>query len=201
MVTLSLSTLQSNWWLVALRGLGAVVFGLLTFLLPGITLLVLITMFGVFCLFNGVLAIASGIRRRNTERHWWTLILEGFISMLAGLATLIWPGITSLALLYFVAFWSIATGILQVFTAIRLRKQLTGEWMLILGGLLSVAFGLLLVFAPVSGALVITWWIGAFAFVYGIILCILAFRLRKQQARQTTTTSTPPSSSASPTAV
>lgn len=182
MATIPLSTLHTNWWLLVLRGLGAVIFGLLTFLMPGLTLLVLVSLFGFFCLFNGVLAIISGIRRRGTEPRWWTLVIEGLFSLLAGVATLLWPGVTSLALLYFVAFWAIATGIMQVVTAVRLRKQLEGEWMLILGGVLSVVFGLIILFAPVSGALVISWWIGAFAFVYGIVLSILGFRLRRRQA-------------------
>lgn len=179
MASYLLSTLHTNWWLLALRGLSAVIFGLLTFLLPGLTLLVLVTLFGVFCLVNGVLAIISGLRRRGTAPRWWTLVLEGVFSVLVGIGTLLWPGITSLVLLYFVAFWAVTTGIMQIVTAIRLRRQMEGEWALILGGLLSVVFGLLLFLAPISGALVITWWIGAFAFAYGILLAILGFRLRR----------------------
>ena len=93
-----------------------------------------------------------------------------------------------LVLLYVVAFWAITTGIMQVFTAIRLRKQLEGEWMLMLGGVLSVVFGLIILFAPVSGALVISWWLGVFAFVYGIVLSILGFRLRRHQSASLTGT-------------
>ncbi|WP_052732473.1 HdeD family acid-resistance protein [Hymenobacter terrenus] len=174
-----LSVLHTNWWVLALRGLAAVIFGLLTFLMPALTLLMLVSWFGIYCLINGILTLITAFRRSRGQPRWWALILEGVAGVLTGVLTLLWPGVTSLLLLYLVALWAIVTGFLQIGTAIRLRKQLTGEGILILGGLLSVVFGLVLLFSPVTGALVVTWWIGAYIFVIGITLSILAFRLRR----------------------
>ena len=175
--------LSSNWWVLALRGAVAVVFGLLTFLMPGLTLLILVSLFGGYCLVNGVLTLVAAFRRARDRPRWWALALEGVASLVAGMVTLFWPGLTSLALLYVVAAWAIITGLLQIGTAIRLRKQIMGEWVLVASGLMSVAFGLFLVFMPLTGALVVAWWIGAYAFAFGILLVILAFRLRRRAAR------------------
>jgi len=175
--------LSSNWWVMALRGVAAVVFGMLTFLMPGLTLLILVSLFGGYCLVNGILTLIAAFRRARDQPRWWALALEGVASLVAGGVTLFWPGLTSLALLYVVAAWAIITGLLQIGTAIRLRKQITGEWVLIASGLMSVVFGLFLVFMPLTGALVVAWWIGAYAFAFGILLAILAFRLRRRTAR------------------
>lgn len=174
-----LSVLHTNWWVLALRGLVAVLFGLLTFLLPGLTLLVLVTWFGIYCLVNGLLTLLTAFRRSRTQPRWWALALEGGASLLAGIATLGWPGITWVVLLALAALWAIVTGGLQVATAFRLRKQLTGEWTLIVSGLLSILFGVLLWLAPLTGTLVLSWWLGAYAFAFGIMLSVLAFRLRR----------------------
>lgn len=174
-----LSVLHTNWWVLALRGLAAVLFGLLTFLLPGLTLLVLVTWFGIYCLVNGLLTLFTAFRRGRSQPRWWALALEGGASLLAGVATLVWPGITWVVLLSLAALWAIVTGGLQVATAIRLRKQLTGEWTLIMSGLLSIAFGVLLWLAPLTGTLVLNWWLSAYAFAFGIMLSVLAFRLRR----------------------
>lgn len=176
---MNLSVLHTNWWVLGLRGFTAVVFGLVTFLVPGLTLLVLVTWFGVYCLFNGVLTLVAAFRRSRHQPRWWALVLEGITSLLAGGLALVWPGITLLLVLSLIAFWAIVTGGLQMVTAVRLRKQLQGEWMLFGSGLLSVVFGVLLLLAPVTGVLVVSWWVGGYAFVAGIMLCVLAFRLRR----------------------
>ena len=170
--------LRANWWALGLRGLAAVFFGLLTFLLPGLTLLLLTLLFGTYCLISGLLTLIAAFRSGKGQPRWWALALEGGASTLAGVFVLGWPGFSSLALLHLVALWAIVSGGLQIVTAIRLRKQITGEWVLMLGGLLSVGFGVLLVLMPIVGALAIAWWIGSYAFVVGILLAILAFRLR-----------------------
>jgi uncharacterized membrane protein HdeD (DUF308 family) len=139
--------------------------------------------FGGYCLVNGILTLVAAFRRARDQARWWALALEGVASLVAGGVTLFWPGLTSLALLYVVAAWALITGLLQIGTAIRLRKQITGEWVLIASGLMSVVFGLFLVFMPLTGALVVAWWIGAYAFAFGILLVILAFRLRRRTAR------------------
>jgi uncharacterized membrane protein HdeD (DUF308 family) len=173
------SVLHTNWWALGLRGFTAVVFGLVTFLMPEFTLLVLVTWFGIYCLFSGVLTLVAAFRRSRHQPRWWALVLEGLTSLLAGGLALAWPGITLLLGLSLIAFWAIVTGGLQMVTAVRLRKQLQGEWMLFASGLLSVLFGVLLLLAPITGVLVVSWWVGTYAFVAGIMLCVLAFRLRR----------------------
>jgi uncharacterized membrane protein HdeD (DUF308 family) len=182
METITSSALHSNWWVLLLRGFAAVLFGLLTFLMPGLTLLVLISLIGGYCLINGVLTLVAAFRRGRNQPRWWSLAVEGVANLLTGLIILAWPGLTSLALLYVVAAWAIVTGMMQIGTGIRLRKQLTNEWVLIVGGLLSIGLGLLFLFVPVAGALVMAWWVGSYAFAFGILLGVLAFRLRRRAA-------------------
>ncbi|KUG08899.1 HdeD family acid-resistance protein [Solirubrum puertoriconensis] len=175
------STLHTHWWILALRGLLAVMFGMATFLLPAFSLVILITLFAGYCLFDGILTLWSAARIHRDESRWWSLVVEGAISILAGVAAMVWPGLTSLVLLYLIAFWAIATGVFEIITAIRLRRELTGEWVMVLGGLLSVLLGVFLIVQPRTGALLVTWWISAYAFGFGIVLAVLAWRLRKQQ--------------------
>lgn len=176
------SVLHANWWVLLLRGFAAVVFGLLTFLMPGLTLLVLISLFGGYCLVNGILTLVAAFRGGRNQPRWWALAVEGVASLLAGIITLVWPNVTSLALLYVVAAWAIISGAMQIGTGIRLRKQINNEWVLIVGGLLSIGFGVLLLLVPVAGAVVVAWWVGSYAFAFGILLSVLAFRLRRQAA-------------------
>jgi uncharacterized membrane protein HdeD (DUF308 family) len=170
-----LHTLAANWWALALRGLVAVLFGLLTFFLPGITLVTLVLLFGAYALVDGVFNVIAFFR---VASHQWALLVEGVVGILAGLLTFAWPAITALALLYLIAFWAILTGIFEVVAGIRLRKTIANEWLLLLMGFLSLSFGLLILFAPGAGALAIVLWIGAYALVFGMFLLALAFRLR-----------------------
>ena len=170
-----LHTLTSNWWALALRGLIAVLFGLATFFLPGITLVTLVLLFGAYALVDGVFSVVAFFR---VASHQWAFLIEGAIGIIAGLITFTWPAITAIALLYVIAFWAMLTGILEIVAGVRLRKAIANEWLLVLMGVLSLAFGLLILLAPGAGALAIVLWIGAYALVFGIFLLALAFRLR-----------------------
>jgi uncharacterized membrane protein HdeD (DUF308 family) len=170
-----LQTLTANWWALALRGLVAVLFGLLTFFLPGITLVTLVLLFGAYALVDGVFNVIAFFR---VASHHWALLIEGVVGIIAGVLTFAWPAITALALLYLIAFWAIFTGIFEVVAGIRLRKTMSNEWLLLLMGCFSLLFGLLILFAPGTGALAIVLWIGAYALVFGVFLLALAFRLR-----------------------
>lgn len=175
-------TLSQNWWLVVLRGVLAILFGLAAFIWPGITWLTLILMFGVYAIVDGIIAIVTGISRTKETPRWWTFLLEGLISIGAGVAALFWPGLASLVLLYVIAAWAVFTGVLEIVAAIRLRHEITNEWMLGLGGLISVIVGLLLFFQPEAGTLAVIWIIGAYALLFGILLVILGLRLRNWRA-------------------
>ena len=172
-----LDSLTRNWWAIVLRGVAGILFGIITFLAPGISLAALVLLFGAYAFADGVLAMVTAARRRGTDR-WWLLLLQGIVGIGAGIVTLLWPGITAIALLFVIAAWALVGGALQVTAAIRLRKVITGEWLLALGGVLSIALGVLLVLVPGPGALALVIWIGAYAFVFGILLLVLGFRLR-----------------------
>jgi uncharacterized membrane protein HdeD (DUF308 family) len=175
---IDLDSLSPNWWVVVLRGLAGMTFGLVTFFAPGISLAALVLVFGAYAFADGVLAIISAIRRERPGERWWLLLLEGIAGIAAGVVTLLWPGITALVLLYVIAAWALVTGVLEIAVAIRLRKAIKGEWLLILSGILSVALGVMLVLWPGPGALALVIWIGAYAFVFGALLLALGLRLR-----------------------
>lgn len=173
-----LDDLARNWWLVLLRGLFAILFGILTIVWPGLTLLTLVLLYGVFALFDGGLAIGAAIMGGSPVPRWW-LALVGVLGIVAGVLTLTWPGITGLILLFFIAGWAIASGIFEIVGAIRLRKEIEGEWWLIATGVLSVLFGLLILAFPSAGALGIALAIGWFAILYGVLHVGFAWRLKK----------------------
>jgi uncharacterized membrane protein HdeD (DUF308 family) len=173
-----METLSHNWWAVVLRGIAGVVFGAITFLSPGISLAALVLLYGAYAFADGVLAIISAVRRHGAAEPWWILLLEGIAGIAAGVVTVLWPGITALVLLYLIAAWSLVTGAFEIAAAIRLRKAITGEWLLILSGILSIGFGVLLVLFPAAGALVLVIWIGAYALVFGALQIALGIRLR-----------------------
>jgi uncharacterized membrane protein HdeD (DUF308 family) len=173
-----LHTLARNWWALALRGLVAVLFGLLTFLLPGITLVTLVLLFGAYALVDGVFNVIAFFR---VASHHWAFLIEGVVGIIAGILTFAWPAITAIVLLYLIAFWAIFTGVLEIVAGIRLRKAITNEWLLILMGVLSLLFGVFILFAPGAGALAIVLWIGAYALAFGVFLLALAFRLRSHR--------------------
>ena len=170
--------LARNWWMVGLRGLVAVIFGLLTILAPRITLTVLVLLFGAYALVYGLFMAITAVAHRRGEPSWGVLLAGGILSILLGVATFLMPGITALALVFLIAAWAIVIGVAEIVAGIRLRREITGEWMLILGGVLSVIFGVVLALFPGAGALALTLWIGAWALVLGLLLIALAFRLR-----------------------
>ena len=171
-------TFRLNWWLLALRGLVAVVFGVLAFIWPGATLITLVWLFGAFALVNGILSLILAAKTPKGYPKVGSLIFGGLLGILAGLLTFVMPGITALGLLILIAAWAIVTGAMELVAAVRLRKIIANEWLLVLAGIASIAFGILLLFQPAVGALALIWWIGAWALVFGILMMILAFRMR-----------------------
>ena len=169
--------LSRHWWVVGLRGLAAIVFGVLAFAWPGMTLGVLVLLFGVYAIIDGVLGLTAALR--GDAPHRVVLGIEGVISVLAGIAAIAWPPITAFVLLYIIAFWAVVTGVLEVFAAIRMRQAITNELGLIIGGILSILFGIVLFVAPGAGALAVVFLIGAYAIIFGIALLGLAWRLRE----------------------
>lgn len=173
-----LDDLARNWWLILLRGVLAIIFGVLTFVWPGITLIALVLLYGAFAFTDGVLAIAAAIWGGAPAPRWW-LALIGIFGIAAGILTVLWPGITALVLLLFIAGWAIATGVMQIVGAIKLRNEIEGEWLLIASGVLSVAFGVLLAAWPGAGAIAMVLVIGSFAIMYGVLLVAFGLKLRK----------------------
>ena len=169
--------------MLLLRGILAFVFGLLCFAYPGVTLTPLVIMFGCYTLIDGLLAIAAAITRAKTQERWWSTLIEGIVGSMIGVLILTWPGITALGLLYLIATWAILTGIFKIVAAIRLRKYIIGEWLLLVSGAASVICGLFLYFMPGSGALAVLFWIGAYAVTIGLFLVVVAFRLRRWVAQ------------------
>lgn len=170
--------LAENWWLILLRGLCAIAFGILAFVWPGVTVMTLVIMYGAFALADGILALIAAVKGEAPAPRWW-LALVGLIGIAAGAMTFLWPGITALILLLLIASWSIVSGIFQIIGAIRLRKEIEGEWLLIASGVISVLFGILLILRPEAGALALISVIGAFAIVYGALIVGFSLRLRR----------------------
>jgi uncharacterized membrane protein HdeD (DUF308 family) len=175
-----LHALAGHWWLTLLRGICAIVFGVLAFVWPGLTLFTLVILYGAFALADGVLAIAAAIMGGAPAPRWW-LAIVGLAGIGAGVLTFAWPGVTALVLLVFIAVWAIAIGVMQIYGAIRLRREIDNEWLLIAGGILSVLFGVVMLGWPGAGALALIFVIGAYAIAEGILLVGLALRLRKHK--------------------
>jgi uncharacterized membrane protein HdeD (DUF308 family) len=169
---------KRGWWQLLLRGLAAIAFAVLTWFRPGISLASLVLVFGVYALADGFLAIWTALAGRKDSGSWWLLLLAGLFGVFIGVVTFMVPGVTALSLLLYIAVWAIGQGVLTIVTAIRLRKEIKNEWLLILSGLASFAFGALLVARPGAGALAVLWLIATFAFVFGVMLVMLAFRVR-----------------------
>jgi uncharacterized membrane protein HdeD (DUF308 family) len=180
-------TLSRNWWILGLRGLAAIIFGLLLSIFPTMGIEALIIVFAAYALVDGVSTIITAVRNRQTQ-NWWVHLLEGIVSVLAGLATVIFPILSVLVLVTGIGFWAIITGVLQIWTAVELRKQIDNEWLMGLMGLLSILAGALLVINPVLGAQTLVVVAGAYSIAFGVLMIILAFRLRNWQSPTTTTT-------------
>jgi len=176
---LDLSAFTRRWWALVLRGLAAIAFGILTFVAPAISLFALVIMWGAYAIVDGVFAVVLAIRGARVAPGWGWLLAEGIVGIGAGVVTFLWPGITAIALLAVIATWAILTGLAEIVTAIRLRRQVRGEWMLAASGVLSIVFGVLLAMRPGAGALAVTWMIGGYAVVFGALLVALGFRLHQ----------------------
>ena len=173
-----LEKVTSNWWKFAIRGLVAIILGIVALVKPGQTLQVLVLAFGAFALMDGILAVATGFSVSPVFDRWWAFLLEGLAGIVIGLFTFFSPNITTTALVYFIGAWAIITGIFEIVSAIQFRKLITGEFMLILGGLLSIVFGVLLFVFPSIGAVSVAWIIGYYAIFFGISEIILGFHMR-----------------------
>ena len=173
--------LAQNWWAVAVRGVAAVLFGALALIVPGATLLSLVILFGAYMLVDAIFAVASAVRAARRHERWSLLVLQGLVDIAAAAVAFLWPGITVIAFVLVFAVWSIVSGAFALTAAFRLRMDHGRFWMG-LSGVLNIVFGILLVLAPLIGAVVLTWWIGAFALLLGVNLLVLAFRLRSHRA-------------------
>jgi len=168
-----------HWWAMALRGALAVLFGLVALLWPRLTLDILVIGFGAFVLVGGIFAVIAALGDRGVHDRWGVLLAEGLVGIGIGLVTFFWPTITALALLFLIVVWAIATGILEIAVATWMHRAMGNEWLLLLGGIASVLFGILLAVLPAAGLLALTWLIGIYAIVFGAILLLLAFQWRK----------------------
>jgi uncharacterized membrane protein HdeD (DUF308 family) len=174
-----LGKLADNWWLLLLRGIASIIFGVIAFLWPGITLVALTYMFGIYAIIDGVAAIGAAFNLPGAAGPRWWLGLSGVVSILAGIVAFVYTGMTALLLLVFIAVWAIIIGVLQLYAAIRLWNVIDNDWWLILSGLLSIAFGVVLIAWPGSGALALIWTIAWFAVFFGCMFIGPAFELKK----------------------
>lgn len=166
-----------NWWALALRGVAAILFGVIAFIVPGLTLAGLIYLFAAYMLVDGVFAIVAGVRAVQHHERSGGLWFEGVLDLLAGLIALFWPGLTLIVFVYVAAFWAMVSGLALLTAAFRVGRE-HGEWLLLLAGFLSLAWGIAVALWPIAGLLVWIWWIGAYALVFGIMMLGTAFRLR-----------------------
>jgi uncharacterized membrane protein HdeD (DUF308 family) len=181
-VEVNVATLARNWWAIALRGVAAILFGVLTVIWPGLSLAVLVILFGIYTLLEGIFNVIAAVRLRQGERRWLALLLEGLVSVAVGAVTLVLPGLTALALIFLIAAWAILTGVLEIVAAVRLHRLVRGGGWLALSGVLSLVFGVLVACFPGAGALSLLLWVSAYSIVFGAVLLLLAFRLRSLRA-------------------
>ena len=172
--------LARNWWAVALRGVFAIIFALIAFFWPDATIVSFVLFFSAYMLVDGVFGIVSGIRAASRHERWGLLILEGVLNILVGIIAFLMPVLTVVFFVTLLAVWSLITGILMIVAAFKLDPAFGRGW-LIFSGLVSALFGVALLIAPLVGAVVLTWWLGAYALVFGIALVILAFKLRSRK--------------------
>jgi uncharacterized membrane protein HdeD (DUF308 family) len=178
---LSLSrTLAHNWWVIAARGVLGLVIGLIAFLFPGPTLLSLVGLFALYLIIDGGFAIAAAVRAGRADKRFGLLTFEGIVGIVAGIIAAAMPGLTVLVFVGLLAAWAIVSGALEVRAAYQLAED-HGRWWLAIGGVLSLIFGVVLIAAPVFGALVVSWWVGAYATLFGSSMLVLAYKLRARE--------------------
>jgi uncharacterized membrane protein HdeD (DUF308 family) len=174
---LMIDVLAKNWWAIGIRGALGILFGLIALFLPGATMLSLVLVFAAYAFLDGVLGIVSAVRAARENERWGYLVLEGLVDIAAAAVAVLWPGITVVAFVFVIALWAIVTGVLELMAAFRL-DFIDGRGWLVFGGIVSILYGALLIAAPMIGAVVLTWWLGAYALVFGVCLVMLAFKLR-----------------------
>lgn len=181
-----LDVMARNWWMLLIRGFAAVLFGLaILFVWPGLVIQTMVLVFAVYAVIDGIFAFISGIRNRENPR-WWAAVLEGGVGVLAGIGAFLFPGLAVLTLLYIIAFWAVLTGVMEIAGALQLRREIDNEWMLILSGVLSIIFGIVLVVFPESSLLTLLWLYGGLSIAFGVVMVILAFRVRNAGGRTPT---------------
>jgi len=173
-----IETLKRHWWVPVLRGIAAVLFGIMAFVYPGLTVAVLVLLFGAWILVDGVFRVIGAIGHRASDKEWGFDLIIGIMGIIIGFLTFHAPRITALALIIYIAAWALMIGATEIALAIKLRREIKGEWFLILMGLLSIAFAVMLLWNPLPGALALLWLIGSYAIAFGILAVILGFRLR-----------------------
>jgi uncharacterized membrane protein HdeD (DUF308 family) len=183
--------LAKNWWVLVLRGIIAILFGLFAYAWPGITLATLILFFGAYVLVDGILLLGHAIGGWRQSEDRWLLLLEGLLGVGIGIITFAAPGVTAVGLFIYIVAWSLATGVLEIAAAIRLRKEIENEWWLILSGIASIIFAVLVMFFPSAGALGLLWLIATYAIVFGVIMIIAGFKLRGLRSRSKGATARP----------
>jgi len=169
---------KATSWQLTIRGLALILFGIMALIWPNLTVAVLAILFGVYALVDGVVSVVGAILNRKTSPNWTLLLIMGLISIIAGIFAISNPGVTSLALLYIIAVWALLIGLVSILTAVRLRREIEGEWVMIAAGVLSIVFGIALIVAPGAGAVALAWLIGAYAIILGILDMLLAARAR-----------------------
>lgn len=174
-----LQVLARNWWAILIRGIAAIIFGLLAFAWPGATGAALVILFGAFAFVDGIFALISAIRAAEAHERWIPLLIEGLIGLVIAAITFFRPGLTAYALYIMIAAWALLTGIFEIVAAIRLRKEISNEWLLALGGIASLVFGVLMIVYPLAGVLTVIWLIGVYAIVFGVVMIGLSLRLRQ----------------------
>ena len=174
------AVVRGVWWLVLIRGILAILFGLFALFAPGTALLALVFVFGAYAIIDGITAIIAGIRHRKEEAHWGWHLFQGIVSLIAGIIAFVWPGVTVLAILFVIAFWSIVNGVAQIVESFAMRKRGgSGSWgWMLAAGIVSVLFGIVLVIQPGAALITLLWFVGAYAVVFGVIIVVWAFRLR-----------------------
>jgi uncharacterized membrane protein HdeD (DUF308 family) len=181
-----LGNLARAWHWIVLRGVFALLFGIFAFIWPGITLAALVLVWGAYAIADGVMALIAAFTMHEEGKPMASLIVVGILGIAAGVVTFLWPGMTALVLLLFIASWAVLMGIFEIAAAIRLRKHIENEWLLALSGLVSIVFGVLLFLQPGAGALAVIWLIGSFAIFFGIVLIALGIRLKGLAGRLAT---------------
>ena len=173
-----IETLKRHWWVPVIRGIAAIVFGVIAFAYPGLTVAMLVLFFGAWVLVDGVFRVVGAIGHRASDKEWGFDLIIGIVGIIIGFLTFHAPQITALALIIYIAAWALMIGATEIALAIKLRREIKGEWFLILMGLVSIVFAVMLLWNPLPGALALVWLIGSYAIVFGILGIILGFRLR-----------------------